>query len=255
MKIIQVVGHSGSGKTTFIGKLAPEMNKRGRVAIIKHMGHHTFVLEEGKDTTLHYTTGVELSVGVDDRKSVITLRTTDLYEILDLLADQGIKYVIIEGFKTYPFPSIVIGDLETDQCILRDPSVDKVISSSDDFYDYYTLTALIKEVKEECKSSASATLLTFSGIIQKMDGDERSVLDNPDEVIARVRSDIRTTEGILGVRLLQVKKLHPNASNTVLYAVIASKSFENARLALTEGLACLSDELRYFGFEISGFPL
>ena len=33
MKIIQVVGHSGSGKTTFIGKLAPEMNKRGRVAI------------------------------------------------------------------------------------------------------------------------------------------------------------------------------------------------------------------------------
>lgn len=250
-----MVGHSGSGKTTFMCRLGPEMNRCGRVATIKHMGHHTFALEEGKDTTLHYHTGVELSVGIDDRKSVISLRTTDLYEILDLLADRGIEYVIIEGFKTYSFPSIVIGDFETDRCILRNPSVDEVLSSLDEFYDYYTLPALIKEVTEVCRPYSSAALLTFSGVMRKMDGNESFVCHNPEEAIMRARRRIASLEGIVGVRFLQVEKPHSGTGNRVLYAVIAAKKFETASAALAEGLSCLSDELRNFGLELSGMPL
>ncbi len=42
MKIIQVVGRSESGKTTFIRNLIPELKKKGTVAVIKHLGDHTY---------------------------------------------------------------------------------------------------------------------------------------------------------------------------------------------------------------------
>jgi GTPase SAR1 family protein len=38
MKIIQIVGTSNSGKTTFIKNLIPELKKLGTVAVIKHLG-------------------------------------------------------------------------------------------------------------------------------------------------------------------------------------------------------------------------
>ena len=50
MKIIQIVGRSNSGKTTFIRNLIPELKKRGSVAVIKHLGDHIYNIEEGKDT-------------------------------------------------------------------------------------------------------------------------------------------------------------------------------------------------------------
>jgi len=48
MKIIQIVGRSNSGKTTFIRKLIPELKKIGKVGVIKHLGDHDFVLETEK---------------------------------------------------------------------------------------------------------------------------------------------------------------------------------------------------------------
>jgi len=107
MKIIQVVGRSGSGKTSFIQKLVPELEKLGRVAVIKHLGDHQFNLEKGKDTTLFFDAGATISVGVDNQKSVAVIRSGRLENIVSLLSNQGIDYAIIEGFKTRAFPKIV----------------------------------------------------------------------------------------------------------------------------------------------------
>jgi len=65
MKIIHIVGSSGSGKTTFIRKLIPALKRQGSVAVIKHVGDHSYTLEEGKDTTVFFETGADISVGVD----------------------------------------------------------------------------------------------------------------------------------------------------------------------------------------------
>lgn len=136
MKIIQVVGRSNSGKTTFIKQLIPKLKTQGSVAVIKHLGDHEYVLEEGKDTTGFFEDGADISVGIDADKSVIAIRKNSLESMLRILFDQGIGFAIIEGFKQRAFPRIVIGDLETDHCVLTNPCYDDVIASLDAFEDF-----------------------------------------------------------------------------------------------------------------------
>ena len=137
MKIIQVVGRSNSGKTTFIKQLIPKLKTHGRVAVIKHLGDHEFELEDGKDTTGFFDAGADISVGIDAHKSVAAIRNNSLESALRLLFDQGMNFAIIEGFKQRAFPRIVIGDLKTDQCVLTNPSPDEVLASLDAFEDFY----------------------------------------------------------------------------------------------------------------------
>lgn len=129
MKIIQIVGRSNSGKTTFIKNLIPELKKKGTVAVIKHLGDHTYNIEEGKDTTVFFDSGADISVGVDSHKAVATFRKNTLDDVLGMLLDQGMDFAIIEGFKQRSFPKIVIGSLTADTCILTNPAVIEVITS------------------------------------------------------------------------------------------------------------------------------
>ena len=136
MKIIQVVGRSNSGKTTFIKQLVPKLKTQGLVAVIKHLGEHEFELEEGKDTTGFFDAGADISVGIDAHKSVVAIRDNSLESMLKILFDQGMNFTVIEGFKQIAFPRIVIGDLKTDHSVLTNPCTDDVLASLDAFEDF-----------------------------------------------------------------------------------------------------------------------
>ena len=136
MKIIQVTGRSKSGKTTFIKTLVPLLNEKGRVAVIKHLGDHDFLLDERKDTTGFFLAGAEISAGIDADKAVVALRDNSLDAMLSFLNAQGIDFAIIEGFKQRSFKKIVIGDLQVEGCILRNPAIDDVVASIDRFDTY-----------------------------------------------------------------------------------------------------------------------
>jgi molybdopterin-guanine dinucleotide biosynthesis protein MobB len=136
MRIVQVTGRSNTGKTTFIKTLIPVLHKFGKVAVIKHLGDHDFVLDEGKDTTGFFLAGADISAGIDAGKTVVTLRNTSLDAMLALLKNQGMDFVIIEGFKQRSFKKIAIGDLQVEGCILRNPTIDDVVASIDRFDTY-----------------------------------------------------------------------------------------------------------------------
>jgi molybdopterin-guanine dinucleotide biosynthesis protein MobB len=136
MKIIQVTGRSNTGKTTFIKTLVPLLNKKGRVAVIKHLADHDFLLVEGKDTTGFFDAGAEISIGIDAHKSVVALQNNSLDAMLALLKTQGMDFVIIEGFKQRSFKKIVIGDLQVEGCLLRNPTLDDVVTSIGSFDTY-----------------------------------------------------------------------------------------------------------------------
>jgi molybdopterin-guanine dinucleotide biosynthesis protein MobB len=136
MKIIQVVGRSNSGKTTFIRNLIPELRKFGKVSVIKHLGDHDYHLEEGKDTTFFFEAGADIAVGIDAVKSVVAVRNNSLEDALRLLDGMGMNYTVIEGFKQFPFPKIVIGNLEIEKCVLMNPTVNQVVTNLDLFEDY-----------------------------------------------------------------------------------------------------------------------
>jgi molybdopterin synthase catalytic subunit len=136
MKIIQVTGRSNTGKTTFVKTLIPALNTRGRVAVIKHLADHDFLLDKGKDTTGFFDAGAAISAGIDAHKSVVALRNNSLDAMLALLKNQGMDFVIIEGFKQRSFKKIVIGDLQVEGDILRNPTIDDVLASIDHFDTY-----------------------------------------------------------------------------------------------------------------------
>lgn len=136
MKIISIVGHSNSGKTTLITQLIPALSKIAAVASIKHMGHHIYELPPGKDTTLHFEAGAICSAGIDKEKTVLTLEGTNIYTILDFYSFMGYDYVVVEGFKEIGFPCAVIGDLVSKYEIMRNPTVDEIISRRDEFMEY-----------------------------------------------------------------------------------------------------------------------
>jgi molybdopterin-guanine dinucleotide biosynthesis protein MobB len=136
MKIIQVTGRSKSGKTTFIKSLIPVLNEKGKVAVIKHLGDHNYLLEEGKDTTGFFSAGAAISAGIDADKAVIALRNNSLDAMLALLKGLGMDFAIIEGFKQRSFKKIVIGDLQVEGCILKNPTIDEVVASIGRFDTY-----------------------------------------------------------------------------------------------------------------------
>ncbi len=133
MRIINIIGHSNSGKTTMITQLVPLLAGAGTVATIKHMGHHIWELPVGKDTTVHFAGGSEATAGIDAEKTVMSLRTTNVYEILDFYAWKGYDYAVVEGFKEEGFSCVVLGDLAAENVILRDAGFEEVFAKRDMF--------------------------------------------------------------------------------------------------------------------------
>lgn len=155
LKVLHIVGHSGSGKTTFITRLVVELQKLGTVATIKHLGHHRYELPEGKDTTLFFESGVNSSEGIDSEKSVILLRDTDLLHALYRLADLGMDFAIIEGFKSIKIPGIVFGDLPAPNALMADPKIEQLIRDIQIFPDIQTKNGQEKKIREEWVEKAS----------------------------------------------------------------------------------------------------
>ena len=136
MRIINIVGHSNTGKTTLIIHLVPALSALGRVATIKQLGCHSFNLPKGKDTTLHFEAGAECSTGVDSEKAVIAVRGGNLFSILDYYHWLGMEYVVVEGFKEFHFPCAVIGDYETEHAVMHNPTVEDILSNLQLFPEY-----------------------------------------------------------------------------------------------------------------------
>ena len=99
--IISVVGKSGSGKTTFLEKLLPELKRRGyRVAIVKHDVHGFDIDRPGKDTWRHAQAGADVVV-ISSPHRMALIQRRDKEMTLDEIADyvQGVDIIITEGYK------------------------------------------------------------------------------------------------------------------------------------------------------------
>lgn len=246
MKIIQIVGRSNAGKTTFIRNLISALSAHGAVGAIKHLGHHGFSLEPGKDTTLYYESHAAISGGVDEEKSVITRRENDLNTTLDILCNAGVEYAILEGFKSRPFPRVVIGDLESENVVLRNPSVEEVIAALDRFEDYYTVEGLVRELKRECDVSHAGAVLTFNGLVREWTGIERTEYlefdETVDAVTENILREIEAVPGIIGARFHH-RKGRLYAGEDITYLAILAEHRQEAFAAASNAIDRLKKEL------------
>ncbi|MDD3933008.1 MAG: molybdopterin-guanine dinucleotide biosynthesis protein B [Methanoculleus sp.] len=246
MKVIQIVGRSNAGKTTFIKSLIPALSAHGSVGVVKHLGHHGFALEPGKDTTIYYESHAAISGGVDEEKSVLVRRENDLDSTLEFFCNAGVEYAILEGFKTRLFPRVVIGDLESENVILRNPSVDEVLAALPEFEDYYTVEGLVRELRRECGVSHAGAVLTFSGLVREWTGTERTEYLEFDETVdaltESIRRDMEAVPGIIGARFYH-RKGRLYAGEDITYIAILAEHREEAFAAASSAIDRLKQEL------------
>ncbi len=246
MKIVQVVGRSNAGKTTFIKNLIGALSTRGTVGAVKHLGHHGFLLEPGKDTTIYHESHAAISGGVDEEKSVLVRRENDLDSTLEILCNAGVEYAILEGFKSRPFPRVVIGDLESENVVLRDPTVDETIAALARFEDYYTIEGLVRELRRECGVSHAGAVLTFNGLVREWTGTERTEYLEFDETVdaltESILQEMEAVPGIIGARFHH-RKGRLYAGEDITYLAILAEHRQEAFAAASNAIDRLKQEL------------
>lgn len=132
--IVAFVGHSGSGKTTFVEKLITRLTRQGvRVAVIKHDVHGFEMDQPGKDTWRHKQAGaVATLISSPDKIGLVMDSEHDHSpeELLPLLHFADL--VITEGYKRSQLPKIEVFRPEAtgDEAPLRlnDPNLLALVS-------------------------------------------------------------------------------------------------------------------------------
>lgn len=104
---IAFTGPSNSGKTTIVEKVARELIKSHKVAIIKNDPKDKAHFDvEGKDSYKFFQTGAEVVVTSPTRTTYFSQREKSLDEIIAMIQD--FDYLLVEGLKTLPLPRIAI---------------------------------------------------------------------------------------------------------------------------------------------------
>ncbi len=108
MRIVSIVGHKNTGKTSLTVKVIEELCKRGfKVASIKHSHHNMEFDHEGKDTWKHKEAGSDLVIGIGERTFFNINETLPLEKLLFLIkVIDDVDFVVIEGFKSYKYAKI-----------------------------------------------------------------------------------------------------------------------------------------------------
>ncbi|WP_211531058.1 molybdopterin-guanine dinucleotide biosynthesis protein B [Methanocalculus chunghsingensis] len=159
MIIIHIFGTSNTGKTMLTRQLCERLAATGHVETIKHLGHHLFTLEEGRDTTVHYQAGASGSCGIDSEKSVTIQREGGLIAAIDAAADRGADFCIIEGYKNTPIPGVALGDHRGAPEILRDPTVDEILNNLDLFPCWTTPKAILDSLYKKAGTGVAGGVL------------------------------------------------------------------------------------------------
>jgi molybdopterin-guanine dinucleotide biosynthesis protein A/molybdopterin-guanine dinucleotide biosynthesis protein len=106
--VISLVAYSGSGKTSFLEKLIPELKKRGlRVAVVKHDAHDFDIDRDGKDSARISKAGADVTAIVSaSRAAIMENRSVDFAEIVSRIKD--VDLIITEGGKHENWPKIML---------------------------------------------------------------------------------------------------------------------------------------------------
>ena len=108
--IVSIVGNSGSGKTTFLEKLIPEMIRRGfKVGTIKHDVHGFEMDKPGKDSWRHKHAGAHTTMISSPYQIGMVMDVDEDHNPNELLHFfEGIDLILAEGYKRGNTPKIEV---------------------------------------------------------------------------------------------------------------------------------------------------
>ncbi|PZD92934.1 molybdopterin-guanine dinucleotide biosynthesis protein B [Paenibacillus sambharensis] len=117
--VIQIVGYKNSGKTTLLCRLVERLKAdRLTVGTVKHDAHDFTMDQPGTDTWQHQQAGADLTAISSSRRTAWLMnRPAELQELLAGM--HGVDLVLAEGFKTAPYPKLILLRQESDLELLQ----------------------------------------------------------------------------------------------------------------------------------------
>lgn len=117
VRAVAFVARSGTGKTTLIEKLVPELAGRGyRVGAIKHDAHRFEIDHPGKDSHRFTAAGAETTLVVSSEKLALVKRHRESPPVESFLSlyFSDMDVVLVEGFRGSGLPRIELRRGEQD---------------------------------------------------------------------------------------------------------------------------------------------
>ena len=162
MKIFGFAGWSGSGKTSLIVKLIPELINRGySVSTLKH-AHHKFDIDKpGKDSFEHRHAGaLEVMISSEKRWALMhenrNVTEPDPKILLDKM--KPVDIILVEGFKHHSHPKLEVHRSKLKKPLLypNDPHIigiasDRILETNIkhlDINDFHAIAEFIEEICE-----------------------------------------------------------------------------------------------------------
>jgi molybdopterin synthase catalytic subunit len=178
MKIISIVGYKKTGKTTLVERLVKALKERGSVGTVKHLHDHS-MHTPNTDTWKHARAGADVVIGVTPHELVKFLNENSLDRALSELANEGMDFAVVEGFKDSDLPKIALGDVEVPNIILRldrqeSADIDVIIGMVQNQPDFHTLASLVKRIRHSVEIEKTGAIGTFTGIVRAVSENART---------------------------------------------------------------------------------
>lgn len=145
---VSVTGWSGSGKTTWLEKLLPELSERGiRTAVVKHDAHDFQIDREGKDTWRMAQAGAVVTGIISGRKAALMeYRPVALDRFIGKI--ENVDLVILEGGSELDLPHILVYREETGKGMRVPPDSCLAVISDDPVGDGCAAVFSFGQIKE-----------------------------------------------------------------------------------------------------------
>jgi molybdopterin synthase catalytic subunit len=253
MKIIAVVGYKKTGKTALVERIVKALKKYGSVGTVKHLHEHR-INTPGTDTWKHMQAGADVVVGVTPDELVKFSLKNNLTSALDELANAGMDYGVVEGFKDSTLPKIALGDVDTPNTVIRldkpeSADIDEIIKIVLEQPEYHTLGSLIKKIRQSEGIEKAGAIGTFTGIVRAVTGETRTEFLEFEEYagVAKQKmdlicSELKQKEGIIDVQMHHRTGIIRQGRD-IVYIVVAAAHREQLFPVLREAIERLKAEV------------
>ncbi|MFP4654361.1 MAG: molybdopterin synthase [Methanohalobium sp.] len=265
MKVISVIGHKKSGKTTLVTQLVKELSRTGKVGTVKSMIYHRFNPDD-TDTGKHFDSGADIVTALTKDEFVMVSHNPSIVKALDTLADNGMDFAIVEGDKDSDLPKIVLGDMEDKNQIynvveqipnVSEIDVNKIVEIIRSQPDWITLDFLIKKVKKNPEIKKAGSIGTFSGIVREITSEVQTQMLEfekyetvAEDKINQICAELKQKPGILDV-LIHHKSGRINPGEDIVYIVVASSHRIELFQTLSEAIERVKSEVPIWKKEIT----
>ncbi|MCS7116510.1 MAG: molybdopterin-guanine dinucleotide biosynthesis protein B [Nitrososphaerota archaeon] len=139
VRVIAVVGRSGSGKTTTIEFLISNLTAEGfKIGSIKHIHLPGFTIDKkGKDTWRHARAGARIVAALSPSEVVIIKKLSEskygLEDLIRLFESEGLDVIILEGFHSLianrgDVDKIIVAETEKDLNAILEGTVPPILA-------------------------------------------------------------------------------------------------------------------------------